>query len=205
MIIKTYILALSIIGISFLPWSSPIAELQSPSYQTVTISETEQELYDLIMAYRSSKGLPSIPLSSSLTYVAQTHSRDLADNRPDKRERCNGHSWSESTEWSGCCYTSDHKQAQCMWDKPRELTDYEGDGFEIAYSSMSSDQDYRMTPEAALDGWKKSTGHNNVIINRSTWKDIKWKAIGVGMYKGMATVWFGMEIDQATPPICPTK
>jgi hypothetical protein len=58
------------------------------------LSVDEQHLYEFIMEYRKSMNLPSIPLSESLTYVAQTHSRDLAENRPDQG-KCNLHSWSK--------------------------------------------------------------------------------------------------------------
>jgi hypothetical protein len=58
------------------------------------LSADEQQLYDFIMDYRKSMNLPAIPISQSLTYVAQTHSRDLAENRPDQ-DQCNLHSWSK--------------------------------------------------------------------------------------------------------------
>ena len=110
------------------------------------------------------------------------------------------HSWSENPAWSSCCYTPDHKQAKCMWDKPRELTNYRGDGFEISYWSTKQ----FLTPEEAaidmLEGWKKSPGHNDMIINRNTWKSVKWKAIGIGIYGGYADVWFGEEEDSAGEP-----
>ena len=87
-----------------------------------------------------------------------------------------------------------------MWDKPRELTNYKGDGFEIAFFST-----YKYTTPAAfakdiLEGWKKSPGHNNVIINKSIWKKVKWNAIGIGVYGEYADVWFGKEEDSAGEP-----
>jgi hypothetical protein len=41
-----------------------------------TLSASEQELYDIIMKYRKSRKLPTIPFSTSLTYVAQVHACD---------------------------------------------------------------------------------------------------------------------------------
>ena len=153
-----------------------------------TISSDEIELYNLIMDYRKSKGLENIPLSNSLTIVAQTHCKDLVNNKPDLNKKCNAHSWSNKGKWSSCCYTSDHKEASCMWDKPKELTPYAGYGFEIAVgSSESAYEDYIMTPDYAISSWKKSIHHNNVIINKDIWKATKWNAIGVGIYKGFAT------------------
>jgi hypothetical protein len=152
------------------------------------LSASEQRLYRLIMEYRDSKGLPPIPLSPNLSFVAKTHVRDLRAHPPTGK--CNFHSWSNDGPWTPCCYTSDHARAQCMWDKPRELTRYPGNGYEIA--SWSSAQN---TPESALSGWKGSPLHNAVIVNSGTWARIKWRAVGVGIYGSYAVVWFGEESD----------
>lgn len=163
----------------------------------VTLSEEEKKLYVLISGYRQMNELEKIPLSRSLTFVAQSHCRDLVNNAPDKNT-CNAHSWSETEKWTGCCYTPDHKMSNCMWSKPGEMTPYQGYGFEIACGS--SDELYKsfvMTAEYALHSWKESTGHNNVILNKEAWADQTWNAIGVGIYKGFACVWFGRETDPA--------
>ena len=152
------------------------------------LSNEESELYNLIMKYRSSKNLPRIPISKSLTFVAQTHVRDLENNKPDLGN-CNMHSWSNKGAWTSCCYTSDHAKAQCMWDKPSELTSYKGYGYEIAYGSSGGS----VTPIGAINGWKGSSGHNAVIINQGIWSSHPWEAIGIGIYKGFAVVWFGEE------------
>lgn len=165
------------------------------------LSEEEYKLYQLIMSYRQSKGLPKIPLSKSLTYVAQLHCKDLVLNKPDLGQGCNAHSWSDKGRWSSCCYTPDHAKANCMWDKPRELTNYEGDGFEIAVGSSAEEfKNFEVTPEFAIESWKKSKNHNNVIVNLDVWKDVKWNAIGIGIYKGFATVWFGKITDKDGVP-----
>jgi hypothetical protein len=60
---------------------------------------------------------------------------------------CNMHSWSDKgfNVWNSCCYTSDHAEAECMWDKPREITfgSFTGFGYENAAKSGEGD----MTPE----------------------------------------------------------
>jgi uncharacterized protein YkwD len=157
------------------------------------LTAAEMELYNLIMDYRDELSLPQIPLSSSLSYVARQHVADLQENNP-VTSICNLHSWSDNGNWTACCYTSDHAQAACMWNKPRELTDYSGNGYEIAYYSSGS-----ATPAGALNGWKSSSGHNNVIINAGSWS-MQWNAIGVGIKGGYAVVWFGHEEDPAGPP-----
>jgi uncharacterized protein YkwD len=159
------------------------------------LTKEEKKLYDMIMQYRQELGLPIIPLSTSLTYVAQTHAKDLVNNKPDIGG-CNSHSWSSNGPWTACCYTPDHAQAKFMWSKPRELTTYQGNGFEIACGSNECCSDFIMTANYALDSWKKSTGHNAVMINQGIWADNRWNAIGIGLYKSFAVVWFGNEFDK---------
>lgn len=167
--------------------------LCSVSANAQNLTKEEQKLYKLLMDYRKQNGLHEIPLSASLTIVAQTHVKDLVENKPDKGN-CNAHSWSANGKWTACCYTPDHAQATCMWTKPKELTSYSGNGYEIACGSNGCCSDFEMTAEYALQSWKKSAGHNGVIVNQGIWKD-KWNAIGIGVYKGFAVVWFGKEAD----------
>ncbi|MCB0493326.1 MAG: hypothetical protein KDC93_13015 [Cyclobacteriaceae bacterium] len=160
--------------------TSPITE------EEVCLSQEEKKLFDLIMDYRKSKKLKPIPFSAKLTKVAQTHVRDLMENYDyGSRGECNPHSWSDKGDWSSCCYTSDHAQASCMWDKPREISGYEGNGFEIAYYSSGG-----ANAEEGIEGWKKSPGHNPLLINSGTWSKLEWKGIGVGIYGQYGVVWF---------------
>jgi len=161
----------------------------------VCLSDEEYKLYQLVMAYRASKGLASIPISRSLTFVAQLHVWDLNAYNPDIG-KCNMHSWTVNPLWGGCCYTRDHAKAQCMWDKPRELTNYQGNGYEIAYGMIGTQAD----AQGALDGWKGSSGHNDVMINAGIWAD-EWKAIGIGLANGYAVIWFGNDEDNASTPL----
>ncbi len=168
---------------------------------SVCVNEEEIALFHLINAYRMEKDLPSIALSSSLTKVAQIHCEDLNNNPPD-RKKCNLHSWSKNGQWSRCCYTPNHKHASCMWDKPRELTNYTGDGFEIAFAKYKSDNSTPViTAQEAFDSWKKSKGHNMVMVNKGNFKKMNWQAIGVGIVDGNATVWFGIEQDESPSPV----
>lgn len=159
----------------------------------VTLSAEEMELYTLLMNYRAEFGLAEIPLSASLSIVAQTHVKDLQENNPMVGE-CNSHSWSEFGEWTPCCYTADHAQAACMWNKPRELTDYPGIGYEIASYST-----FNINPIGALNSWKSSPGHDAVIKNIGAWTQ-EWKAVGIGINGRFAAVWFGREEDPAGNP-----
>lgn len=163
----------------------------------VMLSEDEQALYHLITEYRKIYNLPPIPLSKSLTYVAQQHAYDFVENNPETNV-CNLHSWSNQGKWKGCCYKPSGSNASCMWDKPKELTNYIGRGYEI---SCSVEDPYVMTPDKALKLWKSSPGHLQVIVNKGDWRQVKWNAMGIGMYKGYACVWFGQEVDKDGEPL----
>ena len=151
----------------------------------------EKKLYELLMAYRAEQGLPRIPLSRSLTIVAQTHAKDLQAHPPDEDKGCNMHAWSANGPWKAVCYTDDHAQAEGMWRKPSELTRYTGNGYEIAYGAWGSPVD----PQGALAGWQSSPGHNKVIINAEIWADNEWQAVGVGITANYVVTWFGEKPD----------
>ena len=88
-----------------------------------------------------------------------------------------------------------------MWNKPRELTNYHGDGYEIAYwtNEPLSPADFA---SKSLTGWKRSPEHNEVILNKGMWKTADWNAMGVGYYLGYTVIWFGKEPD-VEPEILP--
>jgi len=179
--------------------SQPVPEMNNLSgmkpVPEVCMSLTEQDIYEKINIYRVEKGLSPIPLSKSLTYVAQTHVRDLTDNDPFKPNRCNLHSWSSKGSWSSCCYTENQQKAECMWSKPAELTNYRHSGYEIAFWTDESLSPQSFA-ELAVKCWQKSKGHNEVIVNQNTWKDMEWNAMGVGYSDGYAVVWFGVIPDE---------
>jgi len=156
--------------------------------QKPALSQGETHLYRLLMEYRRSKGLPSIPISANLSHVAGLHVSDLARHPPS--EPCGLHSWSKYGSWKSCCYRG-NSSAECMWSKPRELTSYSGNGYEIAFYSSGP-----FTPEDVLDAWKEGSDHHAVIVNEGKWAGRNWKAIGVGMRGAYAVVWFGTEPDR---------
>ncbi len=165
----------------------------------VCLNPEEKKLYELIMAYRASQKLKHIPFSAKLTRVAQTHVSDLMKNFDyENRKGCNPHSWSNKGKWTSCCYTPDHQQAKCMWDKPKEIAGYDGNGFEIAYYSSAS-----ATAKEGLEGWKTSSGHNPLLINSGIWSKVEWKAVGIGIHENYAVVWFGEVEDQSEITLCP--
>lgn len=184
---------LLIVGTSFLLSGRP-----APVNDKVQLTTEELKLYNLVTAYRKANGLPVIPLSSSLTLVAQIHAKDLDENRPDTGN-CSMHSWSNKGKWQSCCYTADHAQKLCMWNKPSELTSYTGKGFEIAAQYSEG-----MTSAKALELWKASTYHNAAMLNATPYTRA-WNAIGIGIYKNYAVIWFGHDTDKEGEPVKPVK
>jgi uncharacterized protein YkwD len=182
---SSLLLTLFVLLVSFQPKPN-----DAPS-DIVCLSREELKLYHLIMDYRKTRKLESIPISAKLSRVAKAHTSDLMANYSfDLKNPCNPHSWSDKGSWTACCYTSDHKAASCMWQKPREIAQYESPGYEIAYYSSAG-----ASAQEGLQGWKVSPGHNPLIINSGMWSEVKWKAIGISIYGSYGIVWFGETED----------
>lgn len=185
--------------ISILTFSDLSGKTYQIDLENICLAEEEIKLHRLINEYRKSHDLDNIPLSLSLTVVAKAHAADLFYNNPDDDYLCNMHSWSDKGDWEACCYTSDHAHAECMWNKPKEITNYKGDGYEIVFYFSPVTDDISMAKEA-LEGWKGSPGHNNTIVNAGIFRNAEWNAIGVGIYEEYVTVWFGEKQDEEGAP-----
>ena len=157
------------------------------------LTEDEEELAILINEYRQSLGLEPLTVSRSLTKVARYHVYDVINHvdlelKDYRGIKGNLHSWSDKGPWQQVIYTPDHYYAELMWSKPRELTNYRGNGFEISYYRSSG-----ATPEAALNGWRFSNAHNNVITGVGYWENLV--TMGIGIHGNYSHVWFGKEED----------
>jgi hypothetical protein len=144
-------------------------------------------LAKLINDYRASIKLPRVPISPAMTRVAQAHVHDLDVNKPVS-DACNMHSWSKQGTWSGCCYDGSRESARCMWNKPKEIANYRGNGYEIAANASG------ITPEHALGLWQNSPAHHAVMINKEQWSK-PWRALGVAVRGDYAVAWFGEQSD----------
>lgn len=155
------------------------------SAQAENAGESER-LIDMIFDDRAENGLMAITRSPTLSRVAALHAADLERHPP--RGRCNSHSWSANGAWTPCCYTRDHTQARCMWDKPREISRgaYTAEGFEIVCHNADG-----MTAQAAMACWRRSRQHRDVLLNRGVWRDRPWRAMGVAVSAHYAVVWLG--------------
>lgn len=174
--------------------SNAASNTASVSVTLVVRGVDTTELVAAVNAYRVSQGLPAVTVSKSLTRVADAHVRDLELNAPHGGV-CNLHSWSSNGSWTPCCYTGDHAQAQCMWRKPREITGgvYTGNGYENAAGGGSGN----LTTSAALNLWRGSQPHHDVILNRGVWANLTWRAIGAANSGRYAVLWFGEQVDPA--------
>lgn len=152
------------------------------------------ELLANINSYRRSKGLEPGEISPALMAVAFAHVQDLNEFR--RESGCNMHSWSSSfPDWrTGCCYTPDHSQADCMWSKGREITScwpspYRGNIYENSYSGPAD-------PSSAVNAWKRSSAHNAVILNEGIWSRFNpWPAMGAAIWGSYAVLIFGDRKD----------
>lgn len=166
-----------------------------------SLSLLELQLYKQLMAYRVANGLDEIPLSKALTTTAGRHAVDTYYNIwvPDLKlpAGANMHSWSDAP------YFSNHSRPQVMWDAPERIgTGFKGNGYEISAAGYDS-------TSAALNGWKGSKGHNDVILNLAAWTNIDFKSVGVGIeyhpngptdFDTIYHVWFSDTADLSGPP-----
>jgi len=73
-----------------------------------------------------------------------------------------------------------------MWKKPEEILGWEGgNGFEISYAGGGGAK-----PDAAFKGWRRSSGHNNVIASNGMWKSLT--QVGCYYEGNYANCWFAM-------------
>ena len=184
------------LSICFLVFTLSLVTHSSVVQADVVLSAEEYELGQLINQYRAGNGLASIPVTVSLTDVAQKHVNDLHVYEPDSDSNCTMHSWSANGIWSPVCYTANHANAQGMWDKPREITNnlYSGNGYEIAFNAGLG----QASGVVALTAWQNSPAHNDVILNQGIWNGLNfnpWPAMGIGIFEHHAVVWFGETTD----------
>lgn len=147
------------------------------------INAAERELHRIINEYRAQNKLAAVALSEPLSNVANRHILDLTLN---VKYLTHG--------WSNCPY--DIKRAEtwnCLFESPQRLKSaYTGQGFENLYRNLNG----AATPALALEAWKKSQMHNNLILNLDVWKDTRYDAFGVAIEGNYAAIWFGSKGDQ---------
>jgi hypothetical protein len=164
------------------------------------LSPEEADMAQRINQYRMSQGKAAVPATYSLTLVGQWKVIDLSSpTNPAGTGMCNLFSWSPDRPslWTGCCYTPDHAQAQCMWDKPREITHmrYGANGYELVASGAAD-------TASALALFQGSPAHNDVLLNLGPWSAFNpWPAMGVGvdLDNRFYAIWFADGTDPLGP------
>ena len=165
------------------------------------LSAKEKELIKIVNDYREQHGKKRLKVSKSLMKVARTHINDLnmnfdINNPPvDSRGmKGNMHSWSDKGNWTPVVYTRDHEYSKLMHIKPKEITGYNRYGYEVAANG------FLITPQRALENWKKSPNHNDVILSQNKWSDptpeeeenglTGLSNMGVAINGNYACIWF---------------
>eukprot|EP00039_Didymoeca_costata_P028681 m.21941 g.21941 ORF g.21941 m.21941 type:complete len:226 (-) comp7291_c0_seq1:298-975(-) len=146
------------------------------------------ELMKLLNDLRESQGLSRLQMSQSMCKTAQLHVVDHLAYPP--ASGCNLHSWSGNIPpATSVCYTADHSQASQMWNKPMQITDWVGNGFEIAAKGFRS-------AEEAIHGWVLSAPHRQVMLSEGIWSS-HIKVGGAAYNNGFYCIWFG---DRTSDP-----
>ncbi len=164
------------------------------------MDQNEKELAEAINKIRVEHGKKPVKLSVSLTFVAETHVKDLEVNHPDTSV-CNLSSWSNKGKWTPVCYNPYVVDRKAMWDKPRELTPYPYNGYElVAYMEGG----IHMDSLAIL--WDTLAESLDLITTEGIWNKKSWLAMGVGISGNYASVWFGQREDRkGEPRMCSSK
>jgi hypothetical protein len=185
------------------------AALCIPSYIGTCTTADERALAAAVNLYRTSlhPPLPSIPISASLSKVAQLHAWDLAHNNPDSGSdprghgACNLHSWSKCPgRWTRLCYTDDDVYVSRMLQKPSEMSAYKSPAYEIVHAAVRGVARGTAGYASALAAWKADPGVNNVITEKRP--DVL-NLMGVGTSGRYSVIWFGNAPDAApSTPAC---
>jgi len=147
------------------------------------------DLVNAINDYRAQKGLHRVPVDDTLCKVAYYHSWDQEESVKRYGE-WEGHSWLRNSKdgysWKVCDMESD---PNCMGNKPKEFNGaWNSWGYEISTRRVP-----RMTASIALNNWKGSPDHHDVIINQGNFKDkitYKWTKLGAAYNGNSANAWF---------------
>lgn len=161
--------------------------------QEACVSDDEVALANLVNQLRKQNDLEIIPLSASLTYVADVHVKDLYLHY-NPLGSCNLLSWSDNGRWSACCVEGD--DLGCMLDKPYELAEYKSKGYELVFY-----QNTQVTSGLAFNAWKVSPQAQHLFLQKGRYSDKQWQAMGVAIFDGYASIWFGELTDNAGEPL----
>ena len=173
----------------FLLIGTTTLKAQIPIPSNFKISQRSKLLFDKINEYRSKNGLDKVPLSTSLCWVAYLHNEDLLRYNADTAD-CFLSSWSDGPLWKGACINKKSKNIKYSRNKPKELTNYPAQGYELSYW-----QNTEPNIESVLTDWSSDKISNDILLNQGAWKNHEWNAIGISTIKNYVLVWFGTAVD----------
>lgn len=163
----------------------------------VCLSEEEISLANSINKLRQQNDLEAVKLSQSLSYVADVHTKDLYFHF-DPYGACGLYLWSDEGRWAPCCPAGDEEDLECMYDKPHELTGYRSKGYEAVFYNNTG-----MTDRLALEYLKQDSSSLDLVLNTGRYTEKKWNAMGISVFEGFASVWFGELMDKkGEPALC---
>jgi len=170
---------------------------QSKIPKKFCISPQEKLLFDQLNQLIKDYGKAKLELSASLSYVAKVHVSDLLNYHPDT-SFCNMSSWSDKGDWTPCCHNPYIPQQDCMWDKPKELTQYPYRGYELV-----SYFEEEFNVDSVMNLWSSSKQVLDMVLMNGNFDKKRWVCMGVGMNENYVSVWFGQRGDnQKKPGVC---
>jgi uncharacterized protein YkwD len=167
--LKTILVAVLVAGLGLVLSAMASPGILGPD----EINKEEWDLLGKINIHRSNNGLPAVALSKILSNCAAKWSRHMASvdvlHHP-YQQPTNDPNW-----WKNCVTGQGYP-----WQYP-----YVAD---ILYGGVAFAGE---TAKGAIDTWKGSPPHNDVILERGAWTMADWKAVGIGQaYNSSTHKWF---------------
>lgn len=161
------------------------------------ISGVENQLFESINIFLTENGKKPLQLSKSLSYVAKVHINDLQQNHPDT-SICMLSSWSDKGEWTPCCYNAYVHDPDCMWDKPKELTNFKYRGYEIA---LFFEEEFNA--DTVMQLLYSSNRVLDMLLTKGDYLSKKWVCMGIGINDNYTSIWLAQRSDKdGRPELC---
>ena len=125
-----------------------------------------KKLIKLVNNYRKSKGQRPVPRNDCLCETADAHTDEHNQGIASRHD------------WSDCSGSCSHKA--------REICGYNGKAYENYAMGWG-----KQTPDQAFGQWKRSSGHNAMMINTMHWKGWQFKGMGASVNGNYAVLLMG--------------
>ena len=166
-----------------------------PQQSKTCLSSEEVRLGNLVNKMRQQNDLEPVKLSRSLSYVADAHVKDLYLNF-DPYGICGLYFWSDRGRWEACCPADEKEDLDCMHDKPYELTSYQSKGYEAVYYHNN-----KQTADTIFGYWQRDSLVRDLFLEKGKYRNKKWNAMGLAVFEGFASIWFGELADKRGAPL----